>query len=175
MRYKSLLLLSLVVCGVVSAAESAPERASWQHHEVEFYYLGFTSLYTCDGLEDKVKLVLKQFGARKDAKVRAMGCDYGAMAPSPHAWVKANFDVLAPMAADDQGESVNARWAAVELTPRRPDFMGEGECELVAAMRPLITGNFAVRDLNYRATCTPHQISLSDYSVRGQVLRLDGK
>jgi hypothetical protein len=172
MRYQYLLLLSLGFAGLASAADAPTEKASWRQHEVEFQYMGFTTFYTCDGIEDKVKLVLKRLGARDDVQVRAMGCDFGLRNISPHAWVRAQFSTLTPMGADFHGESVNAEWQPFELSPRRPDFMGEGECELMHWMRPLVTGNFALRNLEYRASCTPHQISLSDYTVRGQTLQL---
>src|SRR3984957_19034763 len=47
---------------------------AWQHHKVRFNYVGFTSLYTCDGLEDHVRQILLHIGARKDIDVRATGC-----------------------------------------------------------------------------------------------------
>ncbi len=42
----------------------------WQKHEYTFAYLGFTSTYSCDGLADKLKILLIASGARKDSKSR---------------------------------------------------------------------------------------------------------
>ena len=49
-----------------SAAESIAGAATdivdgaWQHHKVKFNYVGFTTLYTCDGLEDRVGEILRR-------------------------------------------------------------------------------------------------------------------
>lgn len=46
-----------------AAAGAEPVPAVWQRHEVDFTYMGFTSLYSCDGLEDKLERLLKAAGA----------------------------------------------------------------------------------------------------------------
>src|SRR5579863_2263750 len=58
------------------------EPGVWQEHQVDFPYLGFTSHYSCDGLQDKLQLLLRQLGARSDAKVLSYGCDRGFGVPS---------------------------------------------------------------------------------------------
>jgi len=173
MQYRLIsLIAALAVAGAAVAADEAATHASWQEHTVKFHYTGFTTHYTCDGLESKVRTILVYLGARKDARVIASGCARGPNEPSPYAWVEAKFHTLA---ATDKGAGdgvVKANWSAFELSPRRPTDMGDGECELMEQMKPLITGNFALRDVDYRTSCVPHQISIADYSVRGKVLRL---
>jgi hypothetical protein len=144
---------------------------SWQHHEVTFNYFGITSLYTCDGLEDQVHLILLHLGARKDAKVYASGCPGPYNAPSRTAWVKADFYTLAPAADAGSPDAVKARWTGVEVTARRPSFMGDGDCELIQAMKDLILKNFSLRDVEYRTSCVPHEVSMDSYAVKGQALR----
>jgi hypothetical protein len=153
----------------LSAADSNT-RASWQHREARFVFQGFTTYYTCDGLEDKVREVLLHFGARKDIKVRATGCP-SPNTPSPHAWVSVDYFALAPVRDADKADVDNAHWDALSLSARRPYFMGDGECELIDQMKPLIKQGFALDDLDYHASCFPHQISLGDYQVKGRVLR----
>jgi hypothetical protein len=144
---------------------------SWQHRQVTFNYFGITSLYTCDGLEDQVRQILLHLGARNDAKVYASGCPGPYNAPSRTAWVKADFYTLAP-AADAVGSgTVKASWTAVEVTPRRPAFMGDGDCELIQAMKDLIVKNFTLRNIEYRTSCVPHEVSMDSYAVKGQALR----
>jgi hypothetical protein len=145
--------------------------AAWRHHKTTFSYYGITSLFTCDGLEDHVRQILLYLGARKDAKVRASGCPGPFNAPSRTAWVDADFYALAPATDADGANTVKARWTSLEVTPRRPDFMGDGDCELIQEMKDLITKNFSVRELQYRADCVPHEVSLDSYSIRGQVLK----
>ena len=144
---------------------------SWQHHQVTFNYFGITSLYTCDGLEDQVRQILLHLGARNDAKVYASGCPGRYDAPSRTAWVKSDFYTLAP-AADAAGSgAVKANWATVEVTPRRPSFMGDGDCELMQAMKDLIMKNFSLRNVEYRTSCVPHEALLDAYAVKGQALK----
>jgi hypothetical protein len=57
------------------------------------------------------------------------------------------------------------------VTPRRPNFMGDGDCELVQGMKDLITKNFSLRDVQYRTDCFPRQITLDGFAVKGQALR----
>ena len=109
-------------------------NGTWQHHKATFNYVGFTTLYTCDGLEDHVRQILLHLGARKDARVRATGCPGPYNAPSSTAWVDADFYPLAPAADAGASDTVKARWTALEVTPRRPNFMGDGDCELVQGM-----------------------------------------
>jgi hypothetical protein len=144
---------------------------AWQHHQVTFGYVGFTSLYTCGGLENRVSQILLQMGARKDVKVTARGCPGTFNTPSRTASVHADFYTLAPVAGAGGSDTVRTRWAAVEVTPRRPDFMGDGDCELVQGMKDLITKNFTLRDIEYRTSCTPHQLTLDGFAIKGQALK----
>ena|ERR1700722_2151362 len=145
----------------------------WQHHQVSFNYVGITTLYSCDGLEEQVSRILLHFGARKDVHVRATGCPGPFNGPSHDAFVDANFYTLAPApAADTAGSAaVKARWTALQLTSRNPSFMDDGDCELVREMKDLITKNFSLRNLEYRADCFPHDVTLDEFSVKVQALR----
>ena len=162
------------VLGAASAAvETAATPAQWHAQKLEFTYVGFTAFYTCEGLESKVRDILYTFGARKDAKVKALGCDRAQNQPNKVAWVEAEFSSLAPAtegaAASD---TVQAVWSKVKLAPNRPTNMGTGECELVDQMRPMLEKGFVLRNTEYRAYCVPKQISVGDYGVNAEVLRL---
>ena len=63
------------------------------------------------------------------------------------------------------------RWTPLSVTPVRPSFMGDGDCELVQEMKPLITENFTLRDVAYRTDCFAHEITLNGFSVTGQALK----
>jgi hypothetical protein len=143
----------------------------WRHHKAAFDYGGFTSLYTCDGLESHVLDILRHLGARKDIRVSATGCPGPSNTPSRTARVDAEFSSLAPLPAASALDAVKARWTALEVTPRRPAFMGDGDCELVQAMKDLITQNFSLRDLEYRTNCVPHELLLDSFAIKGQVFK----
>jgi hypothetical protein len=157
-------------CGL-NAADTYT-RASWQHREAKFTYLAHTSYYTCEGLEGKIREVLLHMGARKDLKVSASGCP-NPSTPSSFQWVDVDYYALVPVQADtDRADVDNAHWDELSLTARRPSFMGEGECDLIEQMKPVIKEGFALNDLDYRTSCFPHQITMGDYKVTGRVLRV---
>jgi hypothetical protein len=174
--------LTLAVGVNAVASDEAATKASWQEHNATFAYSGFTTYYTCDGLEAKVRSILLYLGARKDLKVTSNGCANGPNRPSPTAWVTAHFHTLAASsgamtAGAASGpttgtDAVQAQWSSFELAPHRPQDMGDGECELVERMKPVITANFTLRDIDYRTSCIPHQVTIADYGVRGKILRL---
>ena len=164
-----------------AAAESATTVAHWQPQKLNFNYSGFTTLYTCDGLEDKVRDILETFGARKGIKVRATGCSEGQNRPSKFAWVTAEFSSLATAVGEPsstaavsdpvKSEPVKVEWAKVRLAPHRPSYMGDGECELVDQMRDVLQKGFALRNANYRTSCIPHSVSIADYNVTAEVMK----
>jgi hypothetical protein len=176
------LLLMLLTCLATTPATAATDTAAatWTEHKSSFQYLGFTSFYTCAGLEAKVKLVLMHLGARGDLKVSATGCSRdGVDQPSPYARVEVTFYALAPLnesAVSDEKSAFGVmatRWTTFQLSAGRPSFMGQGECELIQHMQDMIEKGFSLRDLQYRTSCFPGQIGLADFAISGQVLRLN--
>ena len=153
-----------------SAVESIP--SAWQHHKIEFDYFGVTTLYSCDGLEVQVSRILQFFGARKDLKVQARGCIRGPNAPNPAILVFTDFYTLAPLATASSADAVQAQWSPLDMSAHRPSFMSEGDCELVEDMKPLISEHFSPRGLDYRTNCTPREINIASYAVKGEFLRM---
>jgi hypothetical protein len=144
--------------------------SSWQHHKLTINYFGITALYTCYGLEDHVKDILVHLGARPDAKVRASGCPRGPDVPSRSAWIEADFYTLAPAADATAPDVVRAVWSAREISPRRPYYMDDGDCELVDQMKDLISKNFTLKDVAFTASCTPHALSPNSFHVKANAL-----
>jgi hypothetical protein len=164
---------STLSCAANETADTASANivdGAWQHHKVTFNYFGFTTLYTCDGLEDEVRQILLHIGARRDAKVTASGCPGPVGVPTHSAWVVADFYTLAPVAAANGSDTVKARWTSLEVSPRRPNFLGEGSCELIQEMKDLIIQNFSLRDVDYRTSCFPHELTLDGFAVKGEAL-----
>ena len=170
------------VPGRIMAAETAAAapadvlNSEWRHRQLTFAYSGFTTLYTCDGLEDHVRQILLYLGARKDLKVRATGCPGPFNTPSRTAFVNVDFYALvpaggSPAAGRPAPATLNGHWTPLELTPRRPNFMGDGDCELMQGMKDFITKNFTLRAVEYRTSCVPNEVTLDGFSVKGQALR----
>jgi hypothetical protein len=140
---------------------ATPDRGVWQKHELSFVFLGFTSTYSCDGLADKVKLLLIAAGARADAKSRPGACASGFGRPDKFARADLKFYTLAPdsnVKASD-GPRVEGAWRPVTLTARSPRELGTGDCELIEQFRDTVLPLFATRNLENHTTCIPHQES----------------
>ena len=156
------------------APAAAGSGAQWRQQTLKFSYDGITTLYTCDGLEDKVRVILLAFGASNDVKVRATGCDRGMNLPTRFAWVEANYSALVPAAADATGTGmVKGNWTPIQIAPNRPSFMGAGECELIESMRDALAKGFTLRNVQYRTSCMPHQVTLGSYTVSAEVLKAE--
>jgi hypothetical protein len=165
---KSLLAQALAAALVLAAA--APVYAdgdpgSWQTQKTELSYMGFTTTYSCDGLQSKLELLLRQLGASSDAKVRTFGCER-VNAPSKFASATLNFATLHPVASDTD-PSVPGSWRTIEFAPHRPFALGAGDCELIEQFRDKVLPLFATRALESRVNCVPHQVST--FSLKFQV------
>jgi hypothetical protein len=166
----AILAAAALSLGAGASLADSPEASAWQHHHEAFTYYGITALYSCDGLEGKVGQILQFLGAR-EAKVHAGGCARGGNSPSRIATVEADFDTLNSSADASTGDAVQAQWTAFKLDADRPSFMGQGDCELMRAMQPMLTHDFSLRNLDYSVGCTPHQLSIADFRVQGEVLK----
>jgi len=157
-----------------AASDAAPQGYVWKHHDARVDVMGFTSAYTCDGIEGKVRDILRYLGARKNITVEAHGCPRGPDSLEHLLWLTVSFDTLVPAAADTAAaDLVPAQWKSVKIDAQHPFFMGEGDCELIDALKPLVTANFSVRSFNYSTSCTPHQVTMIDFRVQGEVLKPD--
>src|SRR5579863_8821861 len=169
-----------------AAALAAPEVAPgvWQDHQIELAYMGFTSRYSCDGLQSKLELLLRQLGARPDAKVTAFGCDRGFGSPSRFPRATMKFATLQPAdggsdsgtgaaAADPAAAAtpVAGAWRRVQLSPHRPFNLEDGDCELMEQFRDKVLPLFATREQQLQLTCVPHQDN-GAFSLQMQVFAL---
>ncbi len=175
MNLIAIVALSVGVCSAADLPQQptgASEPAVWQHHKELVNYYGVTETYTCTGIEDKLRQLLLYFGARKDGLKISPMCT-NQFAPMRQVFVRLEFDSLAPASSASggaNGEQVNGEWADLHITPTDPLFRDRGECELFQNMKQLLTKSFAVRDVQYRTTCTPYETTLQDYNITGQVL-----
>ena len=162
-----------------AAAEQAPLPGVWQRHEYVLSHTGFTSSYTCDGIAQKVRLLLLVAGARDDLKVVGR-CSSAIGGPSRIATAKASFSTLSPAsgaaaperpagarpeAAPEPGFGV---WKAVELRERQPSWLEAGDCELVEQFERELLPFFATRDRQAHMTCTLGEYALGAISLRFQ-------
>ena len=140
---------------------TAADRGVWQKHEYSFAYMGFTSTYSCDGLADKVKVLLIAAGARHDAKSRPGACASGFGRPDKFARAELTFYTLAPAGPDtpSDGKQAAATWRPVTFAARSPRELATGDCELIEQFRSNVLPMFTTRNVADRTTCVPHQES----------------
>jgi hypothetical protein len=149
---------------------ASPEPGVWQKHEYTFAYMGFTSTYSCDGLADKVKILLIAAGARKDAKSRPGACAAGFGRPDKFPRADLVFYTLTPdaggspvaggsAAAGGAEQPVAGTWRSVTFTDRSPRELLVGDCELVEQFRNSVLPLFSTRDIDSHTTCIPYQES----------------
>jgi hypothetical protein len=163
-----------ILCTAAAAAApgAAPvEHGAWKHHHSTFSYYGLTSLYTCDGLEDKVKEILLYLGARSDALVQATGCSPGPNSPSHTAFVTVDFNTVQATPDSADADGMQAQWADRQVAARHPRFIDAGDCELIDGLRTVLKDGFSWRGLDYSTTCVPYDLSLGGFNVRGEVLQ----
>jgi hypothetical protein len=146
------------------------DTAVWKEQQVKLNYFGVTTFYTCNGLQDKVRQLFLQLGARDNLKVSATGCPYGPNEPTNMIWVDISFSTLAPAPAG-AGNTVTAEWQDVDLRPTRVNSTGSGDCELIEMLKPVLEQNFSAQQLTVRTQCKPGQVGISDYQVSGKLLK----
>jgi hypothetical protein len=140
---------------------AATQAGSWQAHEYQFLYMGFTAVYSCDGLADKLQLLLRLTGARPDAKVFP-SCTRGYGVPDRLAEAQIKFSTLQ---STPVGTGVDGVWRHVELSPQHPFELQSGDCELIEQFRDTLLPMFATRNVKHQITCVPHQDSGSNFSL----------
>jgi len=208
MRRSSLVILVgtlVLVCGVAraagaaaaSAADAGTVSAVWVDHDLAFTYMGFTSHYSCSGIEGKVSYVMKQLGARPGYKVTSYGCiNMNGPEIMPRVRVRAALpqeatpEVLAQLETDRSKRELVARAggkpvAAIdEVTAKFPatwrnvTFEGtplsdvqDGDCELMEQLIRNVLKPMGVREIEgSNLNCVPHQVPINAVNVKLQVL-----
>jgi hypothetical protein len=173
---------ALAVLAAPAVAGETPVPGVWQRHEYLLSYAGFTSHYSCEGIEDKLKLLLKAAGARDD--VHAIGsCSNPSGGPSQIASARVTFYTLVlqsaaalastprpvtrPAAVPEPGIGA---WKTVEFRAGRPNWLEEGDCELVEQFDHELLPLFTTRNRDSHMTCVPHQRVLGGIALRFETL-----
>jgi hypothetical protein len=156
-----------------------PVAAVWKERHVEFFYMGRTARYSCEGLRDKVRAMLLDLGARRDPTIVAMGCEDdahgGVSAAGPHLSITFSAPALPdpaakPVRAGDLA-ATDARFVAFSITTDAFRNMGIGDCELVEQFGRQILPKLVTRNVRQDITCIPNELSGSHFMLRGEVLR----
>jgi hypothetical protein len=164
----------LVAIVALSSAARADDNApaaggpgTWQVHKYTFQFMGFTSTYSCDGLADKLRIVLLAAGARPDVKSTPGACASGFGRPDKFARADLTFYTLAPAdSGSAPGGTVPGAWRPVTFAYRQPRELALGDCELMEQFRQQVLPMFTTRNVVNNTTCVPHQESGSTIDLR---------
>jgi len=169
------LLLLCAPIRVLGEDEGA-QLAVWTPKRLHFAYEGFTTHYSCEGLRDQVRKALLALGARKDLEVREGPCTRPAGGPEPYPSLEVTMNVLAPAGGSSGGEqakTVPAHWRMIDLRLDEDSRGQAGNCELLEHIKHTLLPLFATRNINYRASCIPHQVVPGGTWLRTEVLLPD--
>jgi len=175
--------MAVLFCSRVSADNEAAagtdegaEQAIWTPKDAHFVFQGFTSKYSCDGLQAKVKSALLQLGARKDLRVEEGACERPGGGPEPFPNVNVKMNVLGlgeSRAVDHGGEVVPAHWRMVDLRLDKDPLWQAEDCELLEQIKHTFLPLFATRKVDYHSECVPHQVAPGGTWLRAEVLVAD--
>ncbi len=178
--YTRLAVLGVVVMfSCVCAWAAAPARdagsnaqsALWASKDLNFTYRGFTTRYSCDGLQQKMRRVLTRLGARSDMQLRAYGCTR-LITPDPIAGVRMQIHVLQPSDSHD-GQSVSAHWQRVDLLANRDPVDAAADCELIEQIKQEILPLFTTRNVDAASDCGNRQLLVGGTRLMADVLIAD--
>ena len=197
----TLCMLPLLAAARPEAAAPEPAatvNAVWVERTVGFTYMPLTSYYSCDGLRDKVRWILRQLGARPDFKVRSRGCiEVQGPEMFPGVEVVAAFpaeatpELLEQLAADASKRQLAARatgkpdpvseaTAQFPARVKRVEFrsgstalsdLQDGDCELMEQLvRGDVFGKLGVKVVDSQTHCVPRQVTLGAVRMAVEVL-----
>ena len=173
----SLLLSAAALAQAPPQASPAPPAwAVWTPKELRFVYMGFTSHYSCDGLRDKMRVILLQLGARPDMKLRETPCAGQLGRPTEFPGVTVNMNVLTPFDAAKTNAAetpLPAHWKSVEISTDRDPLREAGDCELIEQVKSRVLPLFTARNIEYRSTCIPNQLQVGGTQLKADVLIAD--
>lgn len=177
-------------------AEGTKASAVWVDADRSLTYMGFTTHYSCDGLEDKVRDILREIGARPGFKVTTSGCvNLNGPEVMPRVRIRAALpqeatpEVLAavakaasaakpqgkkPQAAADTAQPFPATWRTVQFRATALGDVQDGDCELMDQMIKEVLVPMGVREVpGSSVNCVPHQLTLGAVTVQLRVLQPD--
>jgi hypothetical protein len=167
----------LLLSGSAAQAESAEVvEAVWKPQRINFVYHGYSTLYSCSGLQHKLEKILATVGARDHVELRAYSCNDAAsiasfqiVLASPVAATPENLRELTTYDARDEllahvrGERLAstedvprfpAVWKTISFARSREMRLDPGDCELVQQLRRHVLPRMSVQIVSDRVRCS---------------------
>ena len=159
---------ALLVFAIPSIGEEPAATANagvWQSHEYQLTFTGFQSAYSCDWLEEKLRLLLRKSGARDDLRINTHCVNPSG--PSPGAEAHLVFFTLAPGAG---ASAVPAVWRKVAFRDHYPLALEGSDCELVDQFRAEVLPLFTTRAIENRMRCRGGDDAAAGLDLQFEVL-----
>jgi hypothetical protein len=143
---------------------------------MNFVYRGYSTLYSCRGLQDKLQKILTTVGARGRIELRAYSCDdelaiarFQIALTSPVEATPENLEQLTTYDSRDElvarvrGERLAsaedlprfpAVWKTISFARSRQMKLAPGDCELVLQLRRHILPRLAVQIVKDQVRCS---------------------
>jgi hypothetical protein len=159
-----------------SPADDAVVEAVWKPQRVNFVYRGYSTLYSCRSLQDKLEKILRTVGARGHIELRSYSCDdelaiarFQIALTSPVEATPDNVEQLTTYDARDEliarvrGERLAsaedlprfpAVWKTISFARSREMKLAPGDCELVQQLRRHILPRMAVHIVRDQVRCS---------------------
>lgn len=173
----AVLLLVAGVASVQAQPNEAVVEAVWKPQRMNFVYRGYSTFYSCRGLQDKLEKILTTVGARDSIQLRAYSCDdelaiahFQIVLASPVAATPENVQALTTYDTQDElvarvrGERLAsaedlqrfpAVWKTISFSRSREMRLAPGDCELVDQLRRHILARMSVQVVSDQVRCSP--------------------
>ncbi|HET9448209.1 MAG TPA: hypothetical protein VFO35_18220 [Steroidobacteraceae bacterium] len=173
----SVVLLAAGLANAQSPVDAAAVEAIWKRQQMNFVYRGYSTLYSCGGLQAKLEKILTTLGARRGSvMLRAYSCDdalaiarFQIVLTSPVEATPENLEQLTTYDSHDalvarvRGEQLPAAedvprfpavWKTISFARSREMQLAPGDCELVLQLRRHILPRMAVHIVNDQVRCS---------------------
>ena len=145
-------------------------EAQWQVHQVRFQYMGLSTMYTCDGIENSLLRLLKLIGARDDARVEAK-CVNQLQARRFHRVLLA-FAMPVPADKSDLSKEVfPAQYEEVRVVGSISRLLNGGDCELLEEFERKVMPQLKVSKLGRKIRCIPNRREFNSLRYRVSALK----
>jgi hypothetical protein len=189
--FQSVAGVALALSAVAAWSAGETTQAVWKPIDTMFTYSGFTSYYSCDGLADRVRDLLRQVGAR-NLKVYGLGCSAPSGGPSvaPSVRIMGEIPIEAtPEAIADvtklheqrvkdgatkTGSAIPDEFTAtrhvVTLSNRRDVGIEAGDCELLEQVKGRLLPELGIKVIKSDLHCLPRQVDIGLKTVEVETL-----
>jgi hypothetical protein len=172
----AVLLLAAGVASAQAQPDEAVVEAVWKPQRMNFVYRGYSTLYSCRSLQQKLEKILMTVGARGGIELRTYSCDdelaiarFQIVLASPVEATPENvqelttYDAQDVLAARVRGERLAtaedlqrfpAVWKTISFARSREMRLAPGDCELVDQLRRHILPRMSVQIVSDRVHCS---------------------